>query len=199
MDNKLFILILILFCLSTQKGIAGENNMNQSENPVVAIETTEGTFQVELWADKAPTTVKNFLDYVEDGFYNGTIFHRVIDNFMIQGGGLDSELKPKETKAPIKNEAAAELKNERGTIAMARTNVVNSATSQFFINVNNNDFLNHKDKTTMGFGYAVFGKVIKGMDVVDRIKKTRTNTVGQHQDVPAKPIVIENVHIVNNQ
>ena len=173
--------------------------MNQSANPVVAIETTEGTIQVELWADKAAITVKNFLDYVEDGFYNGTIFHRVIDGFMIQGGGLDAELKPKETKPPIKNEASTELKNERGTIAMARTNVVNSATSQFFINVNNNDFLNHKDKTAMGFGYAVFGKVIQGMDVVDRIKKTRTKTVGQHQDVPAKPILIENVQLVDNK
>jgi len=175
---------------------AGEQNMQETANPVVAMETSQGTIKIELWADKAPITVKNFLTYVGDGFYKGTVFHRVIDGFMIQGGGLDEKLKPKKTNSPIKNEASAELKNERGTVAMARTNMVDSATSQFFINVADNEFLNHKDKTPAGFGYAVFGKVIEGMDVVDKIESVKTGSRGPHQDVPLQPVYINNVVVL---
>ncbi|GLI33168.1 peptidylprolyl isomerase [Desulforhabdus amnigena] len=165
--------------------------MKTSEsNPVVVMETSEGTIKIELWADKAPVTVENFLKYVDEGFYDGTIFHRVISEFMIQGGGLTPDMKEKPTHPPIKNEANPELKNNRGTIAMARTNQVHSATCQFFINTVNNDFLNHKNATPMGFGYAVFGEVIDGMDVVDKIRKVATTSFGYHQDVPATPVVI---------
>ena len=157
---------------------------------MVVMETSEGTIKIELWADKAPITVKNFLRYVDEGYYDGTVFHRVISNFMIQGGGMTPDLKSKATRDPIKNEAAPELKNDRGTIAMARTNMVNSATSQFFINVVDNDFLNHKSKTPMGWGYAVFGKVVEGMDVVDKIKDVPTTTQGQFENVPEPPVVI---------
>lgn len=193
-----FILSLILI-FTVNDGIAGEKGMEETtQNPMVIIETSEGMIKIELWADKAPITVKNFLTYVNEGYYNGTVFHRVIDGFMIQGGGLDENLKPKKTHEPIKNEAAPDLKNLRGTIAMARTNVVDSATSQFFINVADNDFLNHQDKSPRGFGYAVFGKVVDGMDVVDRIEKTKTTTVGPHQDVPVKPIFIKDIKLVTD-
>jgi len=157
------------------------------------METSEGNIKIELWADKAPGTVKNFLRYVDDGFYAGTIFHRVISDFMIQGGGMTPDMKEKKTRDSIKNEASPELKNDRGTIAMARTSLVNSATSQFFINVENNDFLNQKNKTPAGFGYAAFGKVVEGMDVVDKIKSVKTTSFGQHQDVPASPVLINKV------
>ena len=157
------------------------------------MKTSEGTIRIELWADKAPVTVKNFLQYADEGAYDGTIFHRVINDFMIQGGGFTPDMKQKPTHDPIKNEAATDLKNARGTIAMARTNVVDSATSQFFINVKDNDFLDHKNESQAGFGYAVFGKVIEGMDVIDRIKAIPTTSQGMHQDVPSKPIIIESV------
>jgi peptidyl-prolyl cis-trans isomerase B (cyclophilin B) len=157
---------------------------------MVVLETSEGTIKIELWSEKAPVTVKNFLRYVDEGFFDGTVFHRVIGNFMIQGGGLTPDLKEKETRDPIKNEAAPDLKNDRGTIAMARTNMVNSATSQFFINVVDNDFLNHKSKTPMGWGYAVFGQVVEGVDVVDKIKDVPTTTQGQFENVPVTPVVI---------
>jgi peptidyl-prolyl cis-trans isomerase B (cyclophilin B) len=160
------------------------------KNPVVVVETSEGSIQIELWADKTPISVKNFLRYVDDGFFDGTIFHRVITDFMIQGGGMTPDMKQKKTRDPIKNEASSDLKNDRGTVAMARTNLVNSATSQFFINVVDNAFLNHKDKSPMGYGYAVFGKVIEGMDVVDKIRNVKTISFGQHQDVPASPVMI---------
>ncbi|MGV8073844.1 MAG: peptidylprolyl isomerase [Syntrophobacteraceae bacterium] len=162
-------------------------------SPVVVIETTEGAVKIELWADKAPATVTNFLRYVDDGFYDGTIFHRVISNFMIQGGGLTQDMKEKKTRSAIKNEATPELKNKRNTIAMARTSLVNSATSQFFINVEDNDFLDQKNKTPAGFGYAVFGQVVEGVDVVDRIKNVQTMSFGQYQDVPAKQVVIQSI------
>ena len=165
----------------------------EATNPVVVMETSEGTIKIELWADKAPGTVSNFLLYVDSNFFDGTIFHRVISDFMIQGGGLTPDMKQKKTGDPIKNEAAAELKNNRGTIAMARTSLVNSATSQFFINVVDNDFLNHRDKTPMGFGYTVFGQVVEGMDVVDRIRQVKTTSFGPHQDVPAIPVMINSV------
>jgi peptidyl-prolyl cis-trans isomerase B (cyclophilin B) len=163
---------------------------NEAVNPVVIMETSEGALKIQLWADRAPGTVKNFLRYVDDGFYDGTIFHRVIADFMIQGGGLTPDMKEKKTRDPIKNEASPELKNTRGTIAMARTQLVNSATAQFFINTVDNDFLNHKNKTPAGFGYAVFGEVIDGMDVVDRIRVVKTGSFGPYADVPQKPVVI---------
>jgi cyclophilin family peptidyl-prolyl cis-trans isomerase len=164
-----------------------------SPRPAVLMETSEGSIRIELWPDKAPLTVKNFLQYVEEGFYNGTIFHRVIDGFMIQGGGFTPDMQQKPTHPPVKNEATAELRNERGTIAMARTGVVDSATAQFFINVQNNPNLDHRDETQRGFGYAVFGKVVEGMDVVDKIKKVTTSSSGMHQNLPAKPVVIQKV------
>lgn len=167
--------------------------MKNESNPIVCMETSEGTVKLELWADKAPITVANFLRYVDAGHYNGTIFHRVISDFMIQGGGLSPDMKEKKTKDPIKNEASPELKNVRGTIAMARTSLIHSATSQFFINVVDNNFLDQKNKTPMGFGYAVFGKVIEGMDVVDRIRAVKTTSFGPHQDVPSTQVLINSV------
>ena len=166
------------------------------KNPVVRMQTSKGDITIELDAEKAPITVKNFLGYVEDGFYEGTIFHRVISNFMIQGGGMTADMKEKKNKAPIKNEADNGLGNARGSIAMARTQVVDSATSQFFINVVDNDFLDHKSKTPAGYGYAVFGKVIEGMDVVDEIRQVKTGSKGYHQDVPTEAVTIEKVTLL---
>jgi cyclophilin family peptidyl-prolyl cis-trans isomerase len=163
----------------------------RAENPVVAINTSVGTIKVELFPDKAPGTVKNFLDYADDKFYDGTIFHRVIKTFMIQGGGMEQGLREKRTKAPIKNESANGLSNQRGTIAMARTNVPDSATSQFFINVKDNTFLD-KAQAQDGVGYCVFGKVIDGMDVVDKIKDVKT----RRGDVPLEDVVIKSIRRV---
>jgi len=161
-----------------------------SENPVVLLETTSGDILVELYPDKAPETVANFLKYVDDGFYNNTIFHRVIPGFMIQGGGLTARMQQKDTSAPIKNEADNGLKNDRGTIAMARTMDPHSATAQFFINLVDNDFLNSQAPSGNGWGYCVFGRVTEGMDVVDKIAKVKTTTVGMYQDVPSDLVVI---------
>ncbi len=173
---------------------AGEKVTPQTgKNPVVVIQTSMGDIEAELFADKAPVTVENFLSYARSGHYDGTIFHRVIPGFMIQGGGMTPDLTQKPTRPPIKNEADNGLKNETGTLAMARTSVVDSATSQFFINVKDNAFLDHKSKTPQGYGYAVFGKVIKGMDVVHKIENVETTSKGMHQDVPVKPVVIEKV------
>jgi cyclophilin family peptidyl-prolyl cis-trans isomerase len=164
-------------------------------NPVVDISTSAGDFSAEIFADKAPVTAENFLAYVKEGFFDGLIFHRVIPRFMIQGGGFDKDMKQKSAKATIKNEAGNGLKNTIGTLAMARTNVVDSATSQFFINVADNDFLDHKSNNADGFGYAVFGKVTNGMDVVQKIEKTKTGSRGLHQDVPVEPVVINSIKI----
>ena len=161
-----------------------------SENPVVLLETTSGDILVELYPDKAPETVANFLKYVDDGFYNNTIFHRVIPGFMIQGGGLTARMQQKDTSAPIKNVADNGLKNDRGTIAMARTMDPHSATAQFFINLVDNDFLNFQAPSGNGWGYCVFGRVTEGMDVVDKIAKVKTTTVGMYQDVPSDLVVI---------
>ena len=158
--------------------------------PKVALETDKGKIVLELYPDKAPKTVQNFLDYVDAGHYNNTIFHRVIPNFMIQGGGMGASMKEKPTKAPIKNEADNGLKNQRGTIAMARTQVPDSATAQFFINTVDNGFLDFKSKTVQGWGYAVFGKVVEGMEVVDAIAKVKTGSRGGHQDVPVDTVMI---------
>ncbi len=194
---RLISLILVVLAAATMTivppAFAGEKKMAKKANPTVVMETSEGVITIELWADKAPVTVKNFLRYTDEKFYDGTIFHRVIDNFMIQGGGFTADMEKKNAHEPVKNEATSELKNDRGTIAMARTNQVNSATCQFFINLKNNDFLNHRDNTPRGFGYAVFGKVIKGQEVVDRIAKVKITTSGPHRDVPAKPVVIKSV------
>ena len=159
-------------------------------NPKVTIKTSKGDIEVELYQDKAPVTVKNFLSYVDKGHYKGTIFHRVIDGFMIQGGGFDKDMKEKSVGAPIKNEADNGLKNETGTLAMARTQIVDSATAQFFINVNDNAFLDHRTKNEAGYGYAVFGKVIKGMPVVNQIKSVKTGSRAPYEDVPVEAVVI---------
>lgn len=159
-------------------------------NPKIVIKTNKGDIEAELFEDKAPKTVKNFLSYVDKGHYKGTIFHRVINNFMIQGGGFDKDMKEKSTGAPIENEATNGLKNETGTLAMARTMDVNSATAQFFINVADNSFLDHRDKTPQGYGYAVFGKVTAGMPVVNMIKAVKTGSRGMYEDVPMEPVVI---------
>lgn len=164
-------------------------------NPIVLLDTSKGKIRIELDAEKAPITTKNFLDYVRDKHYDGLIFHRVIEGFMIQGGGMDAQMKEKKNRSPIKNEAANGLKNDIGTIAMARTNVVDSATSQFFINVKDNDFLNHRSTSPAEFGYAVFGRVIEGMDVVQSIEKVRTGNRGHHQDVPVEPVVIQSASV----
>ena len=161
-----------------------------ADNPQVLLETSAGSITLELDRDKAPITVENFLQYVEAGFYDDTVFHRVIDNFMIQGGGMTADLQQKKTRNQIQNEADNGLKNVVGSIAMARTSDVHSATAQFFINVNNNDFLDHQDKSARGYGYAVFGQVVAGMDVVDAIRKVKTGPKGMHQDVPIEPVTI---------
>ncbi len=159
-------------------------------NPVVVMETSKGTVTIELWADKAPESAANFLRYVDSEYYDGTIFHRVIDGFMIQGGGFTPDMQQKASGDPIRNEASAELTNDIGTLAMARTNDINSATSQFFINLADNAFLNHRDESAAGFGYAVFAEVTDGMDVVNQIKSVATTSTGMHKDVPAEPVVI---------
>jgi len=162
---------------------------------MVKLNTNFGTITLELFADKAPVTVENFLNYVKDGFYDGTIFHRVINGFMIQGGGMEPGMKEKAAKAPIKNEADNGLSNERGTIAMARTMEPHSASAQFFINVKDNKFLDHRSPTPDGWGYAVFGRVVDGMDVVDKIKEVQTGNAGFHQDVPVEDVILESAEI----
>ena len=162
----------------------------------VLLKTNKGDITLSLDAVKAPKTVANFLQYVKSGHYDGTIFHRVIDNFMIQGGGMTAGLKEKSSGAKIENEANNGLKNERGTVAMARTSDPHSATAQFFINVNDNDFLNHTAPNAQGWGYAVFGKVTDGLDVVDTIRKVKTGNAGFHQDVPTEDVVIEKASVL---
>ena len=163
---------------------------------MVELHTNHGVIKLELDAEKAPKTVENFLNYVKKGHYDGTVFHRVINGFMIQGGGFEPGLKQKPTDAPIDNEANNGLKNDAYTIAMARTNDPHSATAQFFINVNDNDFLNHSSPTPQGWGYTVFGKVVEGQDVVDKIKAVKTGSKGFHQDVPSDDVVIEKAVVV---
>ncbi len=163
-------------------------------NPQLEVKTSLGTISIELYEDKAPKSVENFLQYAKDDFYNGTVFHRVIPGFMIQGGGFTPEMKQKETRAPIQNEARNGLKNQTGTLAMARTSDPNSATAQFFINVVDNSFLDYPRPD--GAGYAVFGKVVQGMDVVKKIEMSPTGTVGPFQDVPNTPVIIESVKLL---
>lgn len=172
----------------------------RAQNPRVELKTSRGAIVVELYADKAPKTIANFLQYTKEGFYDGTIFHRVIDGFMIQGGGFTidkgGDLRLKPTRAPIENEATNKVANEAGTVAMARTPFPHSATAQFFINLKNNDFLNFRDPSPQGYGYAVFGRVVQGMEVVRSIAKVATGTVGQHENVPRESIVIQSVTVL---
>ena len=179
-------LILIMALLYSVNGLAS----------TVKISTSKGDIYVELYNEKMPNTVNNFLSYVNDGFYDGTIFHRVISTFMIQGGGFEPGMQQKQSQAPIQNEAANGLKNEAYTIAMARTADVHSATAQFFINVANNGFLNYKESTPQGYGYCVFGKVIDGQTVVDEIKKVKTGDRSGHQNVPLEDVVIDKVEVI---
>ena len=165
----------------------------QESNPIVIVKTSLGSFNIELYPEKAPVTVKNFLMYVDEGFYAGTIFHRVIDGFMIQGGGLDREMNRKKTRDPIANEAMNKLKNRVGTVAMARTSSPNSATSQFFVNVADNGMLDYRDTSAEGIGYCVFGKVVEGMEVVEKIRSVPTGVKNGMRDVPTTPVVIESI------
>lgn len=164
--------------------------------PVVELDTNMGAIVIELNEEKAPKTVENFLNYVKSGHYDGTIFHRIIDGFMIQGGGMDAEMNEKPTNAPVENEADNGLKNDKGTIAMARTQDPHSATSQFFVNVKDNDFLNHSGKNMQGWGYTVFGKVTSGMDVIEKMRGVPTGRFGMHADVPKEPVVIKSATII---
>ena len=166
--------------------------------PVIEMVTSMGPVRIELYPDKAPKTVENFLQYTKDRFYDGTVFHRVIPGFMVQGGGFTPDMEQKKTRDPIPNEAQNGLKNETGTLAMARTPNPHSATAQFFINVANNDFLNFTGPTQQGFGYCVFGRVVEGMDVVNKIVATPTGNRSGHQSVPLKPIVIQSMRIVSS-
>jgi cyclophilin family peptidyl-prolyl cis-trans isomerase len=174
-----------------------------AQNPRVEVKTSAGRFVLELDAVNAPKTTANFVQYAKDGFYNGTIFHRVIDGFMIQGGGFDREMHEKKARAPIQNEAErssrAGLRNDVGTIAMARTPDPHSAAAQFFINVKNNDFLNFREPTARGYGYAVFGRVVEGMEVVQRIAKVPTTAVGPYENVPRTPVIIESVSVLGSR
>jgi peptidyl-prolyl cis-trans isomerase B (cyclophilin B) len=165
---------------------------------MIIIRTTFGELKLELDAEKAPKTVENFLKYVGEGYYDGTIFHRVIDNFMIQGGGFETDMSEKQSGESIENEADNGLKNDFGTVAMARTMEPHSATAQFFINVKDNDFLNHSGKNMQGWGYTVFGKIIDGAEVLDKIRAVPTTSRGGHQDVPKDPVIIESVEVVDS-
>ena len=188
MKKTLIILFIALFCFA-QAAWAG------SSNPRVLLETSKGLIVLELDQKAAPKTVENFLGYVRDGFYDGTVFHRVIKGFMVQGGGFTKDMQQKSTRAPIDNEANNGLQNKRGTVAMARTMDPHSATAQFFINTVDNFFLDHKGKTSSGWGYCVFGKVVEGMNVVDAIESVSTTSKAGQRDVPATPITIERATI----
>lgn len=201
---KYILLILSLFFISStvcyaaadKKAEEKSTGVKMSTNTKVKIETTMGDITIELDAKNAPISTENFLSYVKEGFYDGTIFHRVIPNFMVQGGGMTPDMAEKETKATIKNEANNGLLNDRGTVAMARTNEPHSASSQFFINVKDNAFLNFTAENMQGWGYAVFGKVTEGMDIVDKIVAVERGNLGFHQDVPKEAIIMNKVSIV---
>ncbi len=190
MKKMLLSLFAALLCFAMQPSYSS----TQGKKTMVKLHTNFGDITLQLDADKAPVTVKNFLEYVNSGFYDNTLFHRVIDGFMIQGGGFEPGMKQKKTHAPIENEAANGLKNEKYTIAMARTSDPQSATAQFFINVKDNDFLNYTAPNSQGYGYCVFGKVIEGMDVVDAIKKVKTGS----QDVPREDVIITKAEVVTH-
>lgn len=195
--HVMMVAVLVLGGFTEQSWAATEDI--SMTTPHVILKTTKGDIKIALNTEKAPVTVENFITYVNEDFYNGTIFHRVIPGFMIQGGGFTADMAQKSTHAPIKNEAGNGLKNERGTIAMARTSDPQSATAQFFINVADNGFLNFTSATAQGYGYAVFGKVVEGMDVVDAIAAAKTGNKGGYQDVPVEPIVITSAETVGMQ
>ncbi|GAB4192396.1 MAG: peptidylprolyl isomerase B [Wenzhouxiangellaceae bacterium] len=189
------VLLLLTTLIFTTAAMAQEQ---KESNPMIAIHTNHGVIKVELYSDKAPKSVENFLQYARDGFYANTIFHRVISDFMIQGGGFSPDMQQLPTRSPIVNEADNGLSNARGTLAMARTPAPDSATAQFFINVQDNTFLDHKGKhSPQAWGYAVFGKVVEGMDVVDDIRFVDTQNSGMHQNVPVEPVIIERVEILD--
>ena len=205
---SLFAPLFILGCASTNSAIASQTQPNSTSNantqettmsnmPLVELETSMGNITIELNEEKAPKTVENFLSYVKSGQYEGTIFHRIIDGFMIQGGGMDEQMNEKPTNKPVENEADNGLKNDKGTIAMARTQDPHSATSQFFVNIKDNDFLNHSGKNAQGWGYTVFGKVTSGMDVIEKMRGVPTGRFGMHADVPKTPITINSAKIVS--
>ena len=191
---RLITMLAVILCFGLPIGTQAAES-----NPQVQMETSMGVITIELDAKAAPQTVANFLSYVRDGFYDGTIFHRVIKSFMIQGGGFTSQMQQKTTRSPVANEADNGLKNNVGTIAMARTNAPNSATSQFFINVKDNDFLNHTAKTARGWGYCVFGRVVKGMAVVHQIEAVKTTVRSGYGDVPVEPVIIKRVAVLESQ
>ena len=188
MKKLMISLFAALLCFAMQPSYSS----TQGKKPMVKLHSNYGDITIELDADKAPVTVKNFLDYVNSGFYDNTLFHRVIDGFMIQGGGFEPGMRQKKTNAPIVNEAANGLRNDKYTIAMARTSDPQSATAQFFINVKDNDFLNYSAPTMQGYGYCVFGKVVSGMDVVDAIKKVKTGS----QDIPREDVIITKAEVI---
>lgn len=189
--------VTLLLAATLLSGEPGAEPAKAPANPKVVLETSMGRIVVELDAAKAPKTVANFLGYVKSGHYDGTVFHRVIPGFMIQGGGMTADMGEKKTGAPIPNEADNGLKNERGTLAMARTSDPNSATAQFFINTVDNKFLNHSGKTMQGWGYAVFGKVVEGMETVDKIAGVKTGNKGPYQNVPVEPVTIVKATVQN--
>jgi cyclophilin family peptidyl-prolyl cis-trans isomerase len=191
---KNFFCLVLIILVGAQSAAAADQAV---VNPRVVVETSKGRIVIELFPQKAPATVQNFLAYVDAGFYTGTVFHRVIPNFMIQGGGLTADMQKKPTEKPVANEADNGLKNTRGSVAMARTSEPHSATSQFFINTADNEFLNHRGKTPQGWGYAVFGRIAEGMAVVDAISGVKTGSSGMFQDVPVEPVVIEKVQRVD--
>ena len=176
--------------VTTEQLTDKKDSGDKMSNPKIKLETSKGMMTIELDAEKAPKSAANFVEYVKDGFYDGLIFHRVIPNFMVQGGGMNPDMSQKANKAPIQNEANNGLKNDRGTLAMARTNDPHSATSQFFINLKDNDFLNHTSESPAGWGYTVFGKVIEGLETIDEIAKVQTGNVGGHGDVPVEAVTI---------
>ena len=195
---KVFSALLLgsLLCVNAQADTPSQTATAKGKHSMVKLETNHGNITIELDAEKAPATVKNFLDYVNSGFYNGTIFHRVISGFMIQGGGFEPGMKQKPTKDPIKNEAANGLSNDMYTVAMARTSSPHSATAQFFINTANNDFLNYTSPDTQGYGYCVFGKVVEGKNVVDAIRKVKTGNKSGFQDVPDEDVIITKAEVL---
>lgn len=204
LPRNLISLLAFIFTLATflvpsaqAANSSSQEGTTMSTNPQVLLHTNKGDITLELNAEKAPKTVENFLNYVNAGFYDGTIFHRVIPNFMVQGGGFEPGMAQKNTNDPVENEANNGLKNDMYTVAMARTSDPHSATAQFFINVANNDFLNHTNPTPNGWGYAVFGKVVEGQDVVDTLKGVKTGSKGFHQDVPVEDLIIESASVVN--
>lgn len=200
MSSKHLASFLVITIMLVSLIASGTAKAGKSEgNPMVLVKTNMGNFTIELYQDKAPVTVKNFLSYMDHKFYAGTIFHRVISTFMIQGGGFTPDMAQKEASPPIKNEADNGLKNLNYTVAMARTNIIDSATCQFFINVQDNTNLDHRNKTDAGYGYCVFGKVVEGMNVIDDIKIVKTTKKGSYGDVPIKPVIIKSVTRVGSK